>query len=658
MPFIKTKNIHVTPNRSLNYICDAKKTQGGLNIVSVNCMPDARNTYEDMKRIYEYYSNRRFNEPKPKTGQARVKMIHYIQSFDPKDNISIDTAQQIGLDTVKEMFGENVQAVIATHDDTDVLHNHIMINAYALDGKHFLSNKTTLKKIKSISDEVCKRYGIEPYRKNGHKQETKISGYHEWKQIKKKSSWKQHIRDRIDELVCVVDSFEDVMRVMEREGFVFKRGKSVSVSVKAPERDRYVQLKTLGENYTPERIKARIAEETQKLVEKFAMRFYYIALNVKNSAGAYQNTKPVTQTYNSFMNRYTIIVRENLRNIQEVEIKLKKAENIYAEITQQVRELKEKIKTVTEEIKLAEHYFDEMSVLQRGFPRKERDKTAVAVVKKHGLKRKEDISELAAQLEKYNTQLAELTEQMSSTGGEVRKYRDIIGTFEMTNDETYFERLMREDKDNISREDWDKMIEEQMEKVCAEIEGRRSGLYPMEDILWKKLDKLRTMNVPSTEITKIIRALAIMRIDYIRSRDDVHKIAGKIKTSAEAHRKDYNNYTRLAAEYDTALKRIGDYLQFRDNPGTLNADFFARCKEYADKYQVENEGQLKVLISQCDEFRKKAKEALKKANYYKDRALDYDSIMEAVMNINIYPPEIEPEEEKKPEPMKKKKLRR
>ncbi len=59
MPFIKTKNIHATPNRSLNYICDPKKTQGGLNIVSLNCMPDARNAYQDMKRIYEYYEVRK-----------------------------------------------------------------------------------------------------------------------------------------------------------------------------------------------------------------------------------------------------------------------------------------------------------------------------------------------------------------------------------------------------------------------------------------------------------------------------------------------------------------------------------------------------------------------------------------------------------------------
>ena len=196
-----------------------------------------------------------------------------------------------------------------------------------------------------------------------------------------------------------------------------------------------------------------------------------------------------------------------------------------------------------------------------------------------------------------------------------------------------------------------------MENVRAQIEGNRSGLYPMEDVLWKKLDKLRTMNVSQTEITKLVRVLAIMRIDDIRSSDDLHKIVGKIKSSAEAHRRDYEKYTKLAAEYDTALKRIEDYLQFRDNPRNLNADFFARCKEYADKYQVENEDQLKRLISQRDEFRKKAKEALKKANYYSDRASDYDSIMEAVMNINIYPPEQKPEEEKKPAQTKKK-LRR
>ena len=168
MPFIKTKNIHVTPNRSLRYICDHAKTQNGLNIASVNCMPDARNAYLDMKQVYEYYSNRKFNEPMPKSGKAKVKVIHYIQAFDPKDNVSVETAQKIGIDLVKEMFGENVQAVIATHDDTGKIHNHIMLNVYDLKGRHFSSDKATLNKIKKLSDEICKRYGVEPFDKESY----------------------------------------------------------------------------------------------------------------------------------------------------------------------------------------------------------------------------------------------------------------------------------------------------------------------------------------------------------------------------------------------------------------------------------------------------------------------------------------------------------
>ena len=108
-----------------------------------------------MKQVYEYYSNRKFNEPMPESGKAKVKLIHYIQAFDPKDNISIEKAQKIGLDLVKEMFGDDVQAVIATHDDTGKIHNHIMLNVYDLKGRHFSSDKATLNKIKRLSPCTC-----------------------------------------------------------------------------------------------------------------------------------------------------------------------------------------------------------------------------------------------------------------------------------------------------------------------------------------------------------------------------------------------------------------------------------------------------------------------------------------------------------------------
>ena len=421
MPYIKTKNIHVTPNRSLRYICDPKKTQGGLNIVSVNCMPDARNAYLDMKQIYEYYSNRKFNEPMPKKGYAKVKLIHYIQSFDPKDNISIETAQKIGLDLVKEMFGEDVQAVIATHDDTGKIHNHIEINVYDLKGRHFYSNKASLKKIKKLSDEICQRYGIKPFDRENYVRKPIISGYHEWINLKNGTSWKQQIRDRIDELITVAENFDDLRSRMEQEGFTFKDGKYICV--KAPGQQKNVRLKTLGDNYTPERIEKRIAEHKNKAFEDFVMPFYEITTSIKIKAGAYKNTSSIDNTCGRFMRLYENLVQEKISNISDAEDKLSTSEKKYAATLQQVQDLKDKISTLEAEVKSAEHYFDDMSFIQRMFPKKDEDKAAAAVIKEHGFKKKEDISILTEQLEKYRSELAELNKQLSSAGGEVRSTR-------------------------------------------------------------------------------------------------------------------------------------------------------------------------------------------------------------------------------------------
>ncbi|WP_139182288.1 relaxase/mobilization nuclease domain-containing protein [Ruminococcus sp. YE78] len=334
------------------------------------------------------YSNRKFNEPMPKKGYAKVKLIHYIQSFDPKDNVSIETAQKIGLDLVREMFGEDVQAVIATHDDTGKIHNHIEINVYDLNGRHFYSNKASLKKIKKLSDEICQRYGIKPFDRENYVRKPIISGYHEWINLKHNTSWKQQIRERIDELITIADSLDDLRNRMEQEGFTFKDGKYIRV--KAPGQQKNVRLKTLGDNYTPERIEKRIAEHKKKALEEFVTPFYTITTSIKVKAGTYKNTSPIENTCGRFLRLYEILVREKIKNISDAEDKLTAAEKKYATTLQQVRELKEKISTLESEIKSAKHYFDDMGIMQRRFPKKDVDKAAVAVIKEHGFKKKED----------------------------------------------------------------------------------------------------------------------------------------------------------------------------------------------------------------------------------------------------------------------------
>ena len=529
MPFIKTKNIHVTPNRSLKYICDPAKTQNGLNIVSLNCMPDARNAYLDMKQIYEHYAGRKFNEPMPKSGKAKVKLIHYIQSFDPKDNISIETSQQIGLDLVNEMFGENVQAVIATHDDTGKVHNHIMLNVYDLKGRHFSSDKATLNKIKKLSDEICKRYGIKPYDRENYVRKPIISGYHEWIYLKRGTSWKQQIRERIDELITVADSFDDLRQRMEQEGFTFKDGKYICV--KAPSQQRNVRLKTLGDNYTPERIEKRIAEHKQAGVAIFAEQFQSVAIQINQIAGAYKNTSTLNHVNGKFMQIYQIITQEKINSFGVLQGKLAGAEKKYADLTRKVQKLKENFKDT------------------------------------------DDLSE----------QFASLNEQLSFASKEVRKYKVLSDIYDkMTTKEDYITQLVREAKDRTTSEEWNSMIDEQRSIILSELESNiNSPTTVMEKKLRDKLLKLRTMNVQTQEIEKVIKALAIIRIDNITDIDTVHKLSGRMKASAES------------------VKNI-----------SMRASFLRRSR-------------------------------------------DYDDLIEAVRNIDIYPPEKKLSEEKKNPPKKK-----
>ena len=277
-----------------------------------------------------------------------------------------------------------------------------------------------------------------------------------------------------------------------------------------------------------------------------------------------------------------IITQEKINSFGVLQGKLSGAEKKYADLTHRVQELKEKIETTTEEIKHAEHYFNDMGVMQRRFPKKDEDKAAVAIVKQHSFKKKEDISVLLEQLEKYQTELAELNEQLSSAGGEVRKYKVLNDIYDkMTTKEDYITQLVREAKDRTTSEEWNSMIDEQREIILSELESNNSSpMTVIEKRLREKLQKLRTMNVEPHETEQVIKALAVMRIDRILDVGTAHRLSGRMKASAES------------------VKDI-----------SMRASFLRRSR-------------------------------------------DYDDLIEAVRNIDIYPPEKKLSEEKKNPPKK------
>ena len=216
MPYVKSISLRTTVNCSLAYILNPDKTEDLYYTNAVHCLPNAKDAYLAMKTVYEHFSGEKFNAPLPEKGKGSVKAIHYIQSFDPKDNISPELAHQIARTFVRKAFGDNCQVVIATHVDKQHVHNHIIINTYGIDGHKFNDNWTTRKQLREISDRVCLAFGIKPIvTKNGVSQNV---AYNEWENKLRGTSWKDKIRLEIGKLILKVKNIDELLAELEMLG--------------------------------------------------------------------------------------------------------------------------------------------------------------------------------------------------------------------------------------------------------------------------------------------------------------------------------------------------------------------------------------------------------------------------------------------------------
>ncbi len=246
--------VHRNVKQALTYILNPDKTDERVLTISLNCMTEPEYAYTQMKTVYEQYARRSYDDPPSKSGKSPVKAIHYIMSFADSEGVTPELAHKIGMAFVRKMFGDDVQAVIATHVNTDHIHNHILINSYSITGKRFYDNKASVRKMREVTNGVCRAFGVEPAL--NFENEGRSISYSEWQHKKKGTSWKEHIRNAIDSLIPAVSSFDELLAELERQGFTIKRDKNILI--KAPGQQRSVSLWKLGEDYTKVSIQARI----------------------------------------------------------------------------------------------------------------------------------------------------------------------------------------------------------------------------------------------------------------------------------------------------------------------------------------------------------------------------------------------------------------
>lgn len=632
MPYIKSRDIRATPLCSLKYICDPDKTEGGLIVSAVGCMSEPKNAYEEMKRVYEFYSGRSFNEPIPQNGKGRVKLIHYIQSFDIKEKILAGTANEIALATVRKMFGENVQAVVAAHNDTEHIHNHIIINVYDLEGKRFYSNQNSLKKLKRVSDEVCLQFGVQPYDKTLMTKPA-ISAYNEWEHLKNGTSWKQRIRNKIDMLIPTVRNIDELISELERRGYTIKRGKYISV--KAPEQQRFVRTKTLGEAYTEENIIKRISKAVQINSKKFHDGYYNLCGKFVQACGAYRFTKPAIAAHDFYYGQYVTLIKENLNSIEMVRNRLSEAEKLCAETEAAVNAAYEKYSEAKSIFKLAERYFDGMSGIQKLFPKSQIDKAAAVVVKRYNLKSESDIGALRDSMAAAKSELDLLKNNYADVSAEVRKYRDITNTYDMMNSgEDYISRLVREARDRWSPDEWDEVVRKNCEAIRTEIlQGKiiASGKIQRDIADTIMLLKGRADN-SNDNLCRFVRYLAVLRTDNIRDEKELAEHIGRMKTSEASADLECKAAEKQAGELREDIYRIEIYLHNKDGQFP-NQEWLEVCRRSAEKHGVCDIGGLDRLKASLANITKKAEELEVRKKFYYGKSRDYSQAREVISDI-------------------------
>ena len=249
MAVTKIKAIRGTLSKAIAYILNPEKTDEKLLVSSYGCAS------ETAAREFEW--TRKIAEQK---GMNPVRIIarHVIQSFEIGE-VTPELAHEIGKQFADEILGGKYEYVLTTHIDKDHVHNHLIFNAVDFVNYHaYKSYKRIYYDMREVSDRLCKENGLSVIPPS----QNKGMGYKEYTEAKRGTSWKQKLKQTIDRLVITAKDYDDFLRLMQEAGYEIKTGKYISFRAEAQE--RFTRSKTIGENYTEERIKERIAGRTPR----------------------------------------------------------------------------------------------------------------------------------------------------------------------------------------------------------------------------------------------------------------------------------------------------------------------------------------------------------------------------------------------------------
>lgn len=234
----------------IQYTTDSGKTLYKEYVTYLNCsFVDPKGSMENTKKL--------FND------ESKILAFHGFQSFE-EDEIDADLAHQIGVEFAEKMWGDRFEVIVTTHLNTDNIHNHFLLNSTSfVDGKRYCNTYNDIQMMRNVSDELCREHGLSVIEQRKNISKSRGSYF-------KNETLRSLIKEDIDEALNICFTKTQFLNELELLGYDVEI-KEKNISVLHPLAKKPIRLKSLGSNYTNEKIIERILDTEKEQYNYFPM---------------------------------------------------------------------------------------------------------------------------------------------------------------------------------------------------------------------------------------------------------------------------------------------------------------------------------------------------------------------------------------------------
>ena len=234
----------------------------------LNC--EEYDPYTSMKDTKDYYNK-----------NDGVLAYHGYQSF-KEGEVTADIAHEIGVKFAEEMF-KDYEVVVATHQNTNHIHNHFIINSVSFKtGKKYNNNRTNLAKLRQISDSLCAEYGLsvldeDNSYKNTYKHKVIDNDYY------------KTLKDDLDSIISYSVTLKQVMDRMKLLGYKIYSRNGI-ITIYRDDCDKVRIEKAFGDDYSKDSINERLylsKQITFKPIPQKSIFQEYLSKNNNKHKGIY-----------------------------------------------------------------------------------------------------------------------------------------------------------------------------------------------------------------------------------------------------------------------------------------------------------------------------------------------------------------------------------